>query len=72
MIQLCHHYSKERMHAMDCGDESDHDRISTEILEDSRGGIQSHPNVNLKKSHYKIHDCIRQRQSEWKGASKAT
>ena len=33
---------------MDCGDESDHDRISTEILEDSRGGIQSHPNVNIK------------------------
>ena len=38
--------SKEEMHVMDYGDESDHDIISTEMLEDIRDGIQTHPNVN--------------------------
>ena len=51
---------------MDSGDESDHDLISTEILEDIRDGSQSHPNVNKKEARYKIRDRIRQRQSEWK------
>ena len=30
------------------GDGSDHDHISTEMLEDIRDGIQSHPNVNMR------------------------
>ena len=38
--------SEEDMDAMDSGDESDHDIISTEMLEDIRDGIQTHPNVN--------------------------
>ena len=54
------------------GDESDHDLISTEMLEDIRDGSQTHPNVNRREASYKICDRIRQRQSEWKGASKAT
>ena len=39
-------FSEEDMDAMDSGDESDHDIISTEMLEDIRDGIQTHPNVN--------------------------
>ena len=42
------------------------------MLEDIRDGSQSHPNVNKKEAHYKIRECIRQIQSEWKGALKAT
>ena len=60
------------MYAMDCGDESDHDLISAEILEDICDGSQSHPNVNQREARYKIRDSIRQRQSEWKGELKAT
>ena len=56
---------------VDSGDESDHDRISTEMLEDIRDGSQTHPNVNKREALYKIHDRIRQRQSEWKRALKA-
>ena len=40
--------SKEDMHAMYTGDESDHDLISTDILEDIRDGSQSHPMVNQR------------------------
>ena len=35
---------------MDSGDESDHYPISTEMLEDIRDGIQSHPNVNSREA----------------------
>ena len=38
--------SKEDMDAMDYGNESDHDLISTETLEDILDGSQSHLNVN--------------------------
>ena len=41
---------------MDSGDESDHDLISTEMLEDIRDRIHSHPNVNRREAHYKIRD----------------
>ena len=34
------------MNAMDSGDKSDRDLISTEMLEDIRDGSQSHPNVH--------------------------
>ena len=44
----------------------------TEVLEDIRGGSQSHPNINRRESRYKIRDNIKQRQSEWKIALKAT
>ena len=54
------------------GDESDHDIISTEMLEDIRDGSQTHPNVNKMEARYKIRDCIRKRQSEQKGSLKAT
>ena len=38
--------SKEEMDVMDSSNESDHDLISIELLEDIIDGIQSHPNVN--------------------------
>ena len=57
---------------IDSGDESDHNLISTEMLEDIRDGSQTHPNVNMREARYKIRDCIKQRQSEWKGALKST
>ena len=60
------------MDAINYGDDSDHDIISTEMLEDIRDGSQTHPNVNRREACYKIRDRIRQRQSEWKGALKAT
>ena len=63
---------EQGMDAINSGDESDHDIISTEMLENMRDRSQTHPNVNKIKAHYKICDRIRQRQSQWKGALKAT
>ena len=60
------------MDAINSGDESDHDLISTEMLEDIHEGSQTHPNVNGREARYKIRDCIRKRQSEWKLALKST
>ena len=60
------------MDAMNSGDESDHDLISTKMLEDIRDRSHTHPNVNRREACYKICDRIRQRQSEWKEALKAT
>ena len=64
--------SEEEIYAMDSGDESNYEPMSTYMLEDSNDGSQSHPNVNRREARYKIRDCIKQRQSEWKGALKAT
>ena len=64
--------SKQDMDAMNSGDESDHDLISTEMLEDIRDGGQTHPIVNRREARYKIRDCIRKRASQWKGALKDT
>ena len=64
--------SEQDMDAINYSDESDHDLISTEMLEDIRDGSQTHPNVNRRGERYKIRDCMRQRQSERKGALKAT
>ena len=60
------------MNAIHFRDESDHDLISTKMLEYIRDGSQTHLNVNRREASYKIRDCIRQRQSERKGALKAT
>ena len=57
---------EEEMYAMDSGDKSDHDLISTDILENICDGSQSHPNFNQREARYKICDRIRQRQMEWK------
>ena len=64
--------SLEETDALDSGDETDDELMSTEILEDIRDGIQSHPGVNRRDAHYKIRDFIKVIQSEWKRALKAT
>ena len=64
--------SEQDMDAITYGDESDHDLTSTEMLEDIRDGSQNHPNIKSREVIYKTNDCIRQRQSEWKEALKAT
>ena len=56
---------------MDYDDESEHDNIFTEMLENICNGSQSHPNVNRRESRYKIRDRIRKSQSECKEALKA-
>ena len=60
------------MDAMGSGDESYHDPISTEMLEDICDGSQYHSSVTRGEACYKIRDCINERKSEWKGALKAT
>ena len=64
--------SEQYMDAINSGDESDHDIISMEMLEDICDGSQTHPNINRRESRYKIRDFIMQRQSKWKGELKAT
>ena len=51
------------MYAINSGDESDHDLISMEMLEEICDRSQTHPNVNKREARYKIRDHIRQRQS---------
>ena len=58
--------SEQDMKDINSDDESDHDLISTEMLEDIRDGSHTHPNVNRGEARYKIRDHIRQTQSEWK------
>ena len=53
--------SEQDMEDINYGDESDHDLISTYMLEDIRDISQTHPNVNRREARYKIHDRIRQR-----------
>ena len=45
--------SKQAIEDINCGDESDHDLISTEMLEDIRDKIHTHLNVNRREARYK-------------------
>ena len=56
---------------MDSGNESDDEPVSTDILEDISDVIKSHTDVNRRDARYKIHDRIKQRHYEWKGALKS-
>ena len=55
--------SEQDIYAINSGDESDHDLIYTEMLEDNRDVSQTHLNVNRREARYTIRDSIRQRQS---------
>ena len=55
---------KQDTEDINSGDESDHDIISTEMLEDICDGSQTHPNINRREARYKIRNRIRQRQLE--------
>ena len=59
--------SKQDMENINSGDESDHDLISTEMLEDIHDGSQTRPNFNKREARYKICDRVRQRLLERKG-----
>ena len=63
--------SEQDMENLDSSDESDNDHISTEMLEGIHEGNQTYPNVNRREARYKIRDCVRQSQSELKGALKS-
>ena len=65
-------YLSQDTDAINSDDYSYHDLISTEMLEYICDGSQTHPNVNRREARYKIRDRIRQKQLDWKGASKAT
>ena len=64
--------SEQDMDTKNSCDESDHDLISTDMLEDIRDGSKTHPNVSKRETHGKIRGCIKQRQSEWKRVLKST
>ena len=64
--------SKQDMENLDSNEKSDHNLISMETLEDILDRSQTHLSINKRESRCKIRDCIKQRQSEWKGALKAT
>ena len=64
--------SGQDMENINSGDESDHDILYTEMIEDISGGSQTHPNVNRREARYKIRDRIRTRHLKRKGALKAT
>ena len=50
------------MNALNSGDESDHDLISTEMLQNVCDGSQSNPNNNRRIARYKLRDRIKQRK----------
>ena len=64
--------NEQDMENLDENEKSDHDLITKKTLEDIRDGNQTHPTVNKRKAHCKMCDRIKQRQSEWKEALKAT
>ena len=64
--------SKEDMENLDETEKFDDDLISTETLHDIRDGNQTHPKINKKEARMAIHDRIKQKKSEWKGALRAT
>ena len=60
------------MDNLDSNEQSDHNLISTEMLEDIHDGSQTYPNVNKREACYEIRDRIRQKEPQLKGALKAT
>ena len=64
--------NEQDMENIDEKENSDDDRISTETLHDIHAGSQTHPNVDKREACRKIHDRIKQRKLEWKGALKDT
>ena len=46
--------SEQDTENLDSSDESDHDLISTDMLQDIRDGSQTHPNFNKREARYKM------------------
>ena len=64
--------NEQDMENLDSNENSDHDLIYTETLEDICDGIQTHLTVNKRGERCKIRYRIKQSQSEWKVTLKAT
>ena len=54
--------NKQDMENLDSNEQSDHDLISMEMLEDIREGSQTHMTDNKRVARCKIRDSIKQRQ----------
>ena len=60
------------MEAMDSGNESEDETMSTEMLWYIRKNSKSHKSINRRDARYNICDRIKLRQPEWKGALLST
>ena len=56
------------MDVMDSGNEFDDEPMSMEVLKDIFDSSKYHTSVNMREARYKICDCIKQIQTEWKQA----
>ena len=56
--------NEQDMENLNSNEKSDHDLISTEMLEDIRDVSQTHPTVNRREAHYEIRDRIRRKESQ--------
>ena len=63
--------NEQDMENLDSNENSDHDLISTEMLEDICDGSQTHPTVNKREARYEIRDRVMRKELQWKGALKA-
>ena len=53
--------SEAKMDEISWGNEYYSETMPTDMLEDIRDGIQSHPNINSREELHKLRDCIKQR-----------
>ena len=64
--------SEKDMENLDEIEKFDDDLISTDTLHDIRDGNQTHLKINKREARMAIHDRIKQKKSQWKGALRAT
>ena len=58
--------SEKDMENLNEKEKFDDDLISTETLHDIRDGNQAHPSIDKREARISIHDCIKQKKSQWK------
>ena len=56
--------NEQDMENLNSNEKSDHNIISTAMLEDIRDGSQTHPAVNKRETRYEIRDRIRRKESQ--------
>ena len=59
--------NKQYMENIDSNEKSDHNLISTEMLEDISDGSKTHPTVNKREARYEIRERVSRKESQWKG-----
>ena len=60
------------MENLDSNEKSDHEIISTEMLEYICDRSKTHPNINKRETRCKIHDRIKQKSTGMERSVKAT